>query len=69
MCVCVCIGAVRVSFVEGGIYIGLTLTRINVFLWRSHRHANRVWCLVHPVFDMNTYICKVNVFTKQAKSE
>jgi len=30
---------------------------------------NNVFRLVHPVIDMNTYIFKVKVFTKQAKYE
>jgi len=30
---------------------------------------NNVFRLVHPVYDMDTYIFKVNVFTKQAKYE
>jgi len=30
---------------------------------------NTVFCLVNPVYDMDTYIFKVNVFTKQAKHE
>jgi len=43
--------------------------RINVFLWRTRRNTNSVFRLVNPVYDMNTYIFKVAVFTKQAKSE
>ena len=30
---------------------------------------NNVFRLVNPVYDMDTYIFKVNVFTKQAKYE
>jgi len=30
---------------------------------------NRVFGLVDPVYDRNPEICKVNVFTKQAKYE
>jgi len=30
---------------------------------------NSVFRLVYPVYDMNTYMFKVAVFTKQAKSE
>jgi len=43
--------------------------RIDVFLWRTRRNMNRVFRLVNPVYDMNTYIFKVTVFTKQTKSE
>jgi len=45
------------------------LTPIHVFLWRNHKDMNSVFRLVHPVYAMNTYIFKVNVFTKQAKYE
>ena len=42
-------------------------TRVHVFLWCSRRDTNRVLRLVYPVYDMRAYICKVHVFTKQAK--
>jgi len=29
---------------------------------------NDIFRLVNPVYDMDTYICKVNVFTKQANT-
>ena len=37
-----------------------------VFPWRSHNNTNRVFRLVHPIYDLNTYMFKVNVFTKLA---
>jgi len=42
---------------------------IHVFLWRNHKSMHPVFRLVNPVHDMETYIFKVNVFTKQAKYE
>jgi len=42
---------------------------IHVFLWRSHKIFNTIFRLVNPVYDMDRYIFKVNVFTKQAKHE
>jgi len=41
----------------------------HVFLWRNHKNMNNVFCLIHPVYDMDTYIFEDNVFTKQAKHE
>jgi len=43
--------------------------RIDVFLWRTRRNMNSVFRLVNPVYHMNTYLFKVAVLTKQAKSE
>jgi len=43
--------------------------RIDVFLWRTRRNMNSAFRLVYPVYDMNTYIFKVAVVTKQAKPE
>jgi len=40
---------------------------IHVFLWRKHKNVNNVLSRVSPVYDMDTYIFKVDVFTKQAK--
>jgi len=40
---------------------------IHVFLGRSHTNTNNIFRLVDPVFDMDTYILKVDVFIKQAK--
>jgi len=42
---------------------------IHVFLWRSHRNTNRVFRLVNPVHDINTYVFvfKVSVFAKESK--
>jgi len=40
-----------------------------VFLWRSHTNMNTVFHLVTPLYGMDTYIFKLNVFTKQAKYE
>ena len=42
---------------------------IHVFLGRSHKNRNTVFRLVNPELDRSTYICKVNVFIKQAKCE
>jgi len=42
---------------------------IHVFLWRNHKNMNHAFRLVNPVYDMDTYIFKVNVFAKQAKHE
>ena len=42
---------------------------IHVFLWRNHKNMNNVVGLVTPVYAMDTYICKINVRTKQAKYE
>jgi len=42
---------------------------MHVFLPRRHRHTNRVFRLVYPVYAMNTYIIKVNAYTKHAESE
>ena len=42
---------------------GLTL------LWRNHTNMNHVFRLVKPVYDTDTYIFKVHVFTKQTKYE
>jgi len=38
-------------------------------MWRNHKKMNQVFRLVNPVYDMDTYIFKVNVFTKQAEYE
>jgi len=45
------------------------LIDIHVFLWRNHTNMNHISRLIHSVYDMETYIFKVNVFTKQAKYE
>ena len=42
---------------------------IHVFLWRNRKNMNHVFRLVNPAYDMDTYICKLNVFTKQANYE
>jgi len=42
---------------------------IHIFLWRNHKHMNSVFRLVNPIYDMDTCIFKVTVFTKQAKYE
>jgi len=42
---------------------------IHAFLWRSHKHTNRVFGLCNPVYDIDMYIFKVTVFMKQAKHE
>ena len=42
---------------------------IHVFLWRNHKHMNNVFRLVNPVYNLDTYIFRVNVFTKQAEYE
>jgi len=42
---------------------------IYVFLGRSHTNTNTVFRLVNPLLDRNTYIFKINVFIKQARSE
>jgi len=42
---------------------------INVLRWRTRRDTNSVFRLVHHVYDMNMYIFKVAVVTKQANSE
>jgi len=42
---------------------------IHVFLWYSHINTNTVFRLVNPVYNMDTYLFKVTVFTKQAKYE
>jgi len=34
-----------------------------VFLWRNHTNMNNVFRRVHPVYAMDTYIFKMNVFT------
>jgi len=39
---------------------------INVFQWRKHKNMNTVFRLINPAYDMDTYIFKLNVFTKQA---
>jgi len=36
---------------------------------RSHTNTNTAFRLVNPVYGMHTYMCKVHVFTKQAKYE
>jgi len=41
----------------------------HVFLGRSHKKTNTVFRLVNPVYDMDMYMFKVTVFTKQAKYE
>jgi len=38
---------------------------IHVFLGRSQK-TNSVFRLVHPIYDLNTYIFKVSVFIEQA---
>ena len=40
-----------------------------IFLWRNHKNLNNVFRLVNPVYDMDAYIFKANVSTKQAKHE
>jgi len=42
---------------------------IHVFMWRNHKNMNNLFRLVNPVYDMDTYTFKVNVFTKQANHE
>jgi len=42
---------------------------IHVFLWRNRKNMNNVFRMVNTVYDMDTYIFKVNVFTKQANYE
>ena len=38
-------------------------------MWHSYKNMNNAFRLVNPIYDMDTYIFKVNVFTKQAKNE
>jgi len=38
-------------------------------MWRNHKNMNHVFRLSNPVYDMDTYTFKVNVFTKQGKYE
>ena len=38
-------------------------------MWRNHTHMNNVFCLNNPVYDLDTCIFKVKVFTKQENSE
>jgi len=40
-----------------------------LFLWRNHTNKNNPFRLVCPIYDMDTYIFKVGVFTQQAKYE
>jgi len=40
---------------------------IYIFMRCNHKNMNTVFRLVNPIYDMDTYIFKVNVFTKQAK--
>ena len=40
---------------------------MHVFLGRSHKSTNTVFGLVNPVYDMDMYMFKVTVFTKEAK--
>jgi len=35
----------------------------HVFLWRNYESMNNVFCLANPVYGMDTFIFKVNVFT------
>jgi len=42
---------------------------IHVFLWCDYKNMNNVFRRINPVYDMDTYIFKVNVFTQQAKYE
>jgi len=42
---------------------------MHVFLWRNHKNMNNIFRLANPVYDMDTYIFKVNGFTKQANYE
>ena len=39
--------------------------RIHVFLWRSLKNMNIVFRLANPVYAMDMYIFKANVFIKQ----
>ena len=40
---------------------------MRVFLWGNHTNMNTVFRL--PVYDMDTYMFKMNVFSKRAKYE
>jgi len=42
---------------------------IHVFPWHNHENVKSVFYLLKPVYDMDTYKFKVNVFTKQAEYE
>ena len=42
---------------------------IHIFLGRSHKNTNTVFCPVNPVYDMAMYIFKATVYIKQAKYE
>ena len=33
---------------------------INVFLWRNHKKMNNIFRLVNSVYDMDTYVFKVD---------
>jgi len=44
-------------------------TKSRIHETQPHEYMNNVFRLVSPVCDRNPYICKVNVFTKQAKYE
>jgi len=39
---------------------------IHVFQWRKHKNMSNIFRLINPVHVMDTYIFKVNLFTKQA---
>jgi len=55
---CRVVGAVRVVFV-------CVTCSCYVFLWRNHKNRNAVFRLVHPDYEMETYIVKVNVCTNE----
>jgi len=38
-------------------------------MWLNHYNMNRIFRLVYPAYDMDTYIFKVSVFTTQANPE
>jgi len=40
---------------------------IHAFLGQSHTNTNNAFRLCNPVYDMDTYTIKVNVFAKQTK--
>jgi len=38
-------------------------------MWRNRKNVNNEFRLVHPVYDMDTHVFKVDVFTQQAEYE
>ena len=50
-------------------FVYLTCKKIVTYVWRAHKNMNIVFRLVNPSHGMDTYIFKVNGFTKQAKYE